>query len=110
MHYVNYKTNEYILLFMDIVLSGNRHISATLLLLLLLVIVIVIVVVVVVVVVVGRDSVLGIATRYGLKGTGMESRGSEIFRTRIHWLWGPSSLPYSGYRVIPGNISAGAWR
>jgi hypothetical protein len=32
----------------------------------------------------GRDSSVGIATRYGLDGTGIESRwgGGEIFRTR----------------------------
>jgi len=31
---------------------------------------------------VGRDSAVGIATRYGLDGPGIESRRGEIFRTR----------------------------
>ena len=30
----------------------------------------------------GRDSAVGIATRYGLDGPGIESRKGEIFRTR----------------------------
>ena len=38
-----------------------------------------------------RDSVMGIATRYGLGGLGFDGR------------WGPSSLLYSGYRgALPG--------
>jgi len=31
---------------------------------------------------VGRDSVDGIASRYGLDGSGIESRGGEVFRAR----------------------------
>jgi hypothetical protein len=43
---------------------------------------------------VGRDSVVGIATRYGLYGPGIESRwgGGEIFRTSSDRSWGPPSL------------------
>ena len=49
------------------------------------------------------DSSVGIATRYGLDGPGIESRlGVEIFRTRTDRPWGPSSLLYNGYRVFPG--------
>jgi hypothetical protein len=34
----------------------------------------------------------------------------EIFRTRQDRPWGPPSLLYNGYRVIPGGKTAGAWR
>ena len=48
----------------------------------------------------GRDSSVGIATGYGLKGPGIESRrGGEIFRFCPDRLWGPSSLLHNGYRV-----------
>jgi hypothetical protein len=48
---------------------------------------------------VGRDSVVGIATSYGPDGTGIESRGGKIFRSRPDRPWGPTSLLYNGYRV-----------
>ena len=52
---------------------------------------------------VGRDSAVGIATRYGLDGARIVSRcGSEIFRIRPDRFCGPPSLVYSGYRVFPG--------
>ena len=50
-----------------------------------------------------RDSVVGIATRYGLEGPGIESRWGEIFRTYPDGLRGPPSLLYNGYRVFPGG-------
>jgi hypothetical protein len=50
-----------------------------------------------------RGSVVGIATRYGLEGPGIESRWGEIFRTYTDWLRGPTSLMYNGYRVFPGG-------
>jgi hypothetical protein len=51
----------------------------------------------------GRDISVGIATRYGLDGPGIESRWvGDIFRTRPDRPWGPPSLLYSGYRVFPG--------
>ena len=53
---------------------------------------------------------VGIATRYGLDGPGIESRcGSEIFRALPDRPWGPPSLPYNGYRFLPGDKAAGAW-
>ena len=56
----------------------------------------------------GRISAFGIETRYRLDGTGIESRWkSEIFRTRPDRPWGPPSLLYNGYRVIPGGKAAG---
>ena len=51
----------------------------------------------------GRDSSVGIATRYGLDGPGIEFRwGGEAFRTRPDRPWGPPNLLYNGYRVFPG--------
>ena len=42
---------------------------------------------------VGRDIVVGIATRYGLDGPGIESRwGGEIFHNFPDRPWGPPSL------------------
>ena len=50
-----------------------------------------------------RDSVVSIATRYGLEGPGIDSRWGEIFRTYPDRLRGPPSLLYNGYRVFPGG-------
>ena len=41
---------------------------------------------------VDRDSVVVMATCYGLDGTGIESRWGEIFRTHPYLLWSPPSL------------------
>ena len=47
----------------------------------------------------GPGSSVSIATGYGLDGPGSNAGGgAEIFRT-----WGPPSLLYSGYRVVPGG-------
>ena len=51
----------------------------------------------------GPDSVVGIATGYGLDGPGSNPGGSEIFRTSTDRPWGPPSLLYNGYRVFPGG-------
>jgi hypothetical protein len=51
---------------------------------------------------VGRGSSVGIATRYGLEGPGIESGRREIFRTRPDRPWGPPSLLYNGYRSFQG--------
>jgi len=49
----------------------------------------------------GRDCVVGIATRYGLDGPRIESRlGGEICLTRSDGPWGPPSHLYNGHRVI----------
>jgi hypothetical protein len=53
----------------------------------------------------GRDSSVGMATRYGLDGTGIESR---LFPTRPARPWGPPSLLYNWYRVFAGVKAAGA--
>jgi len=50
--------------------------------------------------IVGRDSSVGIATRYGLDGPGIESVWGRDFP---HPSWGPPSLLYNGYRVFRGG-------
>ena len=54
------------------------------------------------VVYVGRDVSVGITTRYGLNGPGIESPWGKIFRIHSDRPWGPPSLIYNGYRVFPG--------
>ena len=56
-----------------------------------------------------RDSSVGIATRCGLDGPGIEPGGDEIFRTRPDRPWVPPRLLYNGYPVFPGSKAAGAW-
>ena len=51
---------------------------------------------------VGRDSSVGIASRYGLEGRRIEFRWSEIFRTCPDRPSGLLSLLYNGYRVFLG--------
>ena len=48
-------------------------------------------------------SSVGIATGYGLDGTGSNPDGGEIFRTCPDRIWGPRSLLYNGHRVFPGG-------
>ena len=51
----------------------------------------------------GRDSSVGIATRYGLDGLGSYPGGGEIFRTRPDRPWGPTRLLYNVQTVpFPG--------
>ena len=58
-----------------------------------------------------RDSSVGVATRYGLGGPGIESPVvAKIFRTGPDRPWGPPGLLYNGYRVFRGGKAAGAWR
>ena len=60
----------------------------------------------------GRDSSVGMATRYGLDGPGIESRwgGGDIFHSCPDRPWGPPSLLFNGYRVFTGGKEAGARR
>jgi hypothetical protein len=58
----------------------------------------------------GQNSSVGIATRYGLDGSGIESRWGEIFCTSPDRPWGPPILLYNGYLVFPGYKVAGVWR
>jgi len=45
-----------------------------------------------------------------LDGPGIESQWGEVFRTHLVRPWGPPSLLYNRYRVIPGGKATGAWR
>jgi len=47
---------------------------------------------------VGRESAVGITTRYGLDGPGMEFRWGETFHTRTKRPWSQPSLLYDRYR------------
>jgi len=58
---------------------------------------------------VGRNSVGGIATSYRLNGSGVESRGGEIFCARPDLPWGSPSLLCGGYRVSFSGV-ARPWR
>ena len=53
---------------------------------------------------VGRDSSVGIATRYGMDGPGSNPGGDEIFSTNR-----PRSFLYNRCRFFPGCKAAGAW-
>jgi len=68
------------------------------------------IIIIIIVVIVGRDSSVGIATRYRLHGPGSSPGGGEIFRTCPDRSWGPPSLLYNGYRVFPECKAPGAWR
>ena len=52
----------------------------------------------------GRDSVIGLATRYGLDGPGIESWGTEVFCTRPDQPWGPIQPPV---QWVPGLLPGG---
>jgi hypothetical protein len=52
----------------------------------------------------GRDNVVGITTRYGLKGQGMESRSRRQFSVPVHT--DPGAHPAS-YKMGTGSLSRG---
>jgi len=52
---------------------------------------------------VGRDSVVGIVTRYGLDNPGIDAGKGKSFCTRPD-RWGPPSLLCNGYRVFPRGV------
>jgi len=58
----------------------------------------------------GRNSSVGIATRYGPDGPRIISRWWRISHTRPDRSWWPPSLLDNGYRVFVGGKAAGAWR
>ena len=53
---------------------------------------------------------IGRATRHKLHGPGIEFQWGWDFPDPQDRHWGPPSLLYNGYRVIPGDKAAGAWR
>ena len=67
------------------------------------------IIIIIIIIIMGRDSSVGIATRYGLNGPGIESRGDEISRTRPDRPLGPPSHLYDGYLFFHGGKPAGAW-
>jgi hypothetical protein len=60
----------------------------------------------------GRDSSVGMATRYGLDGPGIETPVGARFSAPVHTgTGGPPSLLSNGYSVFTGGgKAAGAWR
>jgi hypothetical protein len=56
----------------------------------------------------GWDSSVGTVTGYGLDGQGSNPGGGEIFRICPDRPWGPPSLLYNGYWVIPEGKAARA--
>jgi hypothetical protein len=60
---------------------------------------------------VGWSSSVGIATRYGLDVTGIESRwGKKTFHTGPDRLWCPPNFLHDRYAVISGVKAAEEWR
>jgi len=57
----------------------------------------------------GRESSVGLATRYGLDDLGIEFRWGRDFQHPPRPALCPTSLLYNGYRVFPGGKAAGAW-
>jgi hypothetical protein len=59
---------------------------------------------------VGRDSSVGIATRYGLDGPCIECWWGRVFPHPSRLALGSPSLLYNGYQVFPGIIVIRSWR
>jgi hypothetical protein len=58
----------------------------------------------------GRDSVVGIATRYGLDGPGIESQWGRDFPHPSRPVLGPTHLPVKWVPVLfPAGKAARAW-
>ena len=61
--------------------------------------------------VVGRDSSVGIGTRYGLDGPGIESRWGPVFPHPSRPALGPTKPPIQWVPgFFPGGKAAGLWR
>jgi len=59
----------------------------------------------------GPDSAVGIATRYGLEGPGIESRCGRNFPHPTRPALGPTQPPIKWVQgLFPGGKAAGAWR
>ena len=60
---------------------------------------------------VGRDSSVGIATRYGLDGPGIESQWGQDFPHPSRPAMAPTQPPIQWVPgLLPGDKAAGAWR
>jgi len=58
----------------------------------------------------GRDSSVGIATRYGLDGPGIEFRWGRDFPHLSRRALGPTQPPMQWVQGLSGGKAAGAWR
>ena len=58
----------------------------------------------------GWDSSVGIATRYGLDGTGIVSRWGRDIPHPPKRPWGPTQPPIQWVPVLSRSKAAGAWR
>ena len=65
---------------------------------------------IIIIIIGGRDSSVGIATRYGLDGPGIESRWGRFFPHPSWPALGPTQPTCDGCQVFPGGTAAGAWR
>jgi hypothetical protein len=72
---------------------------------------IIIIIIIIIIVSLGpvAQSVLRFATDWTVRGSN-PGGGGKIFRTLPHRPWGPSSLLYNGYRVLPGGKAVRTWR
>ena len=59
---------------------------------------------------IGRDSSVGVATRYGLGGPGIESRWGRDVPHPSRPALGLPILLYNGYRVFSGGKAGWSWR
>jgi len=57
-----------------------------------------------------RDSSVGIGSRYGLDGPGIESRWGRDFLHLSRPALGPTQPPIQWVQVFPGGKSVEAWR
>jgi len=57
---------------------------------------------------VGRDSSVGVATRYGLDGPGIESRWGRVFLNPSRRALGPTH-PQRVTGLFPASKAAGVW-
>ena len=57
----------------------------------------------------GRDSSVGVAPRYGLNGSEMESQWGRDFPRLNGSALEYTQPQYNGYRVLPGGKTAGVW-
>ena len=64
----------------------------------------------IIIIIMDRDSSVGIATRYGLDGPGIEPRWGRDFPHPSRPALGPTQPSIQWYRVFPGGKAAAAWR